>query len=274
MLDGTVVYKVTGSGNDFVMLDGRTEPLERWTPELIREICSRGTGVGADGFAVLQPGSRPGAVRFNFFNSDGGRSAMCGNAALCATRLSAWLELGPADGLVLETDSGDVPARCLPGPGQRAEVQLPPVADLTTPEIATLPGERTIRFTAVGVPHLVVLVEEVGAVPVLERGRELRSHAEVGPDGANVNFVGNGSGGWAMRTFERGVEAETLACGTGAAATAAVLAQSEGVALPVDIRTSSGAVLTVSVDSAAGGQFGRPQLAGEGRIVFRAIVGA
>ena len=64
MLDGTVVYKVTGSGNDFVMLDGRTEPLERWTPELIQEICSRGTGVGADGFAVLQPGSRPGAVRF------------------------------------------------------------------------------------------------------------------------------------------------------------------------------------------------------------------
>ena len=123
-MDGTVVYKVTGSGNDFVMLDGRTEPLERWTPELIREICARGTGVGADGFAVLQPGSRPGAVRFHFFNADGGRSAMCGNAALCATRLSAWLELGPAAGQVVETDSGDVPARCLPGPGQRERDHL------------------------------------------------------------------------------------------------------------------------------------------------------
>ncbi|MEE8193701.1 MAG: diaminopimelate epimerase [Gemmatimonadales bacterium] len=274
MLDGTVIYKVTGSGNDFVMLDGRTEPLERWTPELIREICARGTGVGADGFAVLQPGSRPGAVRFHFFNADGGRSAMCGNAALCATRLSAWLELGPAEGLVLETDSGDVPARCLPGPGQRAEIQLPPVADLTTPDIAAVSGERSIHFTAVGVPHLVVLVEDIGAVPLIERGRELRSHPAVGPDGANVTFVGNGSGGWAMRTFERGVEAETLACGTGAAASAAVLAQAEGVALPIDIRTSSGALLTVSTDAAAGGEFGRPRLAGEGRIVFRAILGA
>jgi diaminopimelate epimerase len=230
--------------------------------------------VGADGLAILQPGSRSGAVRFNFFNADGGRSQMCGNAALCATRLSAWLELGPAEGLVLETDSGDVPARCLPGPGHRAEIQLPPIADLTTPDIATLAGERSLHLTAVGVPHLVVLVDEVAAVPLLERGRELRSHAAVGPDGANVNFVGNGSGGWAMRTFERGVEAETLACGTGAAASAAVLAQIEGAVLPVDIRTSSGALLTVSANPVGGGGLGRPQLAGEGRMVFRAVLGS
>ena len=116
--------------------------------------------------------------------------------------------------------------------------------------------------------------EDLGAVPLLERGRELRSHAAVGPDGANVNFVGNGSGGWAMRTFERGVEAETLACGTGAAASAAVLAQAEGVALPIDIRTPSGVLLTVSAEVDAASGFGRPRLAGEGRILFRAILGA
>ena len=272
-MNGTVVYKMTGSGNDFVMLDGRVEPLERWTPDDIRAICARGTGVGADGLAILHPGSGPGAVRFNFFNRDGSRSAMCGNAALCAARLAAWLELAPRKGMVLETDSGPVEARCLDGPGERAEILLPEVAPVTEPAIATVAGERSIHLTAVGVPHLVVQVDDVAVVPLGERGRELRSHPATGAEGANVNFVSDGSGEWRMRTFERGVEDETLACGTGAAASAAVLTGSAGASLPLTIRTSSGALLVVSATPAPGGQFGQPRLAGEGRIVFRAILG-
>jgi diaminopimelate epimerase len=269
-VDGTVVYKMTGSGNDFVMLDGRNQRLGDWTPERIRAICARGTGIGADGLAVLEPGSGPAAVRFNFFNSDGGRSAMCGNAALCATRLACWLEMAPAEGLTLETDSGEVRARCLHGPGERAEILLPAIAQITVPDIAPAPGERSIHLTAVGVPHLVVLVEDVAAVALMERGRDLRCHPAVGADGANVNFVGTGSGEWRMRTYERGVEAETLACGTGAAAAAAVLSRVDGVTPPVEIRTSSGALLTVSADPASDGGLGRPRLEGEGRLVFRA----
>jgi diaminopimelate epimerase len=272
-VDGTVIYKMTGSGNDFVMLDGRTHQLQEWTPERIRGVCARGTGVGADGFAVLQPGSRPGAVRFNFFNSDGGRSPMCGNAALCAARLAAWLELAPTDGLTLETDAGEVEARCLGGPGERAEILLPAAAPVTAPDIAPAPGECALHLTAVGVPHLVVLVEDVEAVALLERGRELRHHPVVGPEGANVDFVAQGSNGWRMRTYERGVEAETLACGTGAAACAVVLTQAAGVSPPVHIRTSSGALLTVSAGPGSGDGFGRPWLAGEGRLVFRAVLG-
>ncbi len=268
-----MIYKMTGSGNDFVIVDGRVDPADSWTPELIRAICARGTGVGADGFVVLEPGSGPGAVRFHFFNADGGRSEMCGNAALCSVRLSAWLELATPDRIVLETDVGSQEGRCIEGQPERAEIELPSSTPLTSPDIPLEPGERTMRFTRVGVPHLVVLVDAVGEVSVRKRGRELRHHPGVGSDGANVNFVGNGGATWAMRTYERGVEAETLACGTGAVASAATLAAAAGAKLPIDIRCSSGALLTVSANPAADGSLPRPRLTGQARLVCRAVLG-
>jgi diaminopimelate epimerase len=157
--------------------------------------------------------------------------------------------------------------------GQRAEIHLGNVDHVDVPEIALAPGERAIGFATVGVPHLVVLVDDVEAVDLPKRGRELRHHAAVGPGGANVNFVSPSASGWAMRTFERGVEAETLACGTGAVASAAFLASSGRVTLPWDVRTASGSVLSV-----AGSPGGRGAvltdalLAGEGRLVFRAVL--
>jgi diaminopimelate epimerase len=269
--NGIVIYKMSGSGNDFVMADGRTQPAERWTPELIREVCERGTGVGADGLVVLEPGSRPGAVRFHFFNSDGSRAPMCGNGALCATRLAAWLELAPSAGLILETDAGDVEGRCLPGE-EAAEILTPPVGELTEPAIELAPGEDSIHFTTVGVPHLIVRVDDLAAVPLLQRGRVLRAHPAV-PGGANVNFLANGDGGWAMRTYERGVEAETLACGTGAVAATAVLALAGQAEPPLQIGTASGTLLTISADLAADRSLERPRLAGPARLVFRAVLG-
>ncbi|NIM50821.1 MAG: diaminopimelate epimerase [Gemmatimonadales bacterium] len=274
MLDGTVIYKMSGSGNDFVVVDGRSEPIEVWTPERIRAICARGTGVGADGFVVLEPGSKPDAVRFHFFNSDGSRAPMCGNGALCAARLACWLELAPADGMTLETDAGPVAARCLPGDEERAELSLPSPGEITSPDIPLEAGERSVHLTTVGVPHVVVLVEDLASVPLPERGRELRSHAALAPAGANINFVANGHRGWAMRTYERGVEAETLACGTGAVASAAVLAHAGVASLPLDVCTASGALLTVSADLAATGAVKDPRLAGQARLVFRAVLGA
>lgn len=269
---GAVVYKMSGSGNDFVVADGRTVPLDRWTPERIRAVCSRGMGVGADGFVLLECGSTAGAVRFHFFNSDGGRASMCGNAALCATRLAAWLELAPAQGMLLETDAGGVEARCLDGPGHRAELVLPSTAELTTPDIQLMTGERSVHLTTVGVPHLVVLVDDVARVPLLQRGRELRGHPELAPDGANVNFISGESSDWAMRTYERGVEAETLACGTGAVAAAAVLAHLGMSRLPLGVGTASGCVLRVSGELTGRGQLNCPRIAGEGRLVFRAVL--
>lgn len=271
-MKGAIIYKMSGSGNDFVFVDGRSSPLEHWPPEQIAVVCARRTGVGADGLVVLEPGSRPDAVRFHFFNSDGGRASMCGNAALCAARLAAWLELVPPDGMLLETDVGPLEARCVPGDEERAEIALPPVEPATVPDIAPAPGERAIRLTRVGVPHLVVLVDGVGAVRLLDRGRELRFHPALGPEGANVNFVALQDGRWAMRTYERGVEAETLACGTGAAACVAALGGPPSITLPWDVRAASGTTLTVS-GRFSGGQLLDPRLIGEARLVFRAVLG-
>lgn len=272
-MKGSIVFKMSGSGNDFVFVDGRTSPLTAWTAERIRAVCARGTGIGADGVVVLEPGTAPGRVRFHFFNNDGSRADMCGNAALCATRLAAWLELAPVQEMVLETDAGDVETRCLAGEGERAEILLPPVGDITSPEITLAPGELSIHLTRVGVPHLVVRVGNLAAVPLAKRGSALRSDPKAGPAGANVNFVAVAGSQWAMRTFERGVEAETLACGSGAAACAAVLAQNGGVEFPWDVRSASGAILTVTPAS-DGRPLRRARLAGEGRLVFRAILDA
>jgi diaminopimelate epimerase len=175
--------------------------------------------------------------------------------------------------MVLETDSGPVRGRCLRGDGERSEIELPPTTPLATPDISLAPGEQLVRFTTVGVPHLVVLVDDLEAVEVAERGRELRQHPLTAPAGANVNFVAKDKAGWSMRTYERGVEAETLACGTGAVACAATLASSCGVALPVVLRTRSRTELTVNANVAREGALHHPLLAGPGRLTYRAVLG-
>lgn len=270
------MYKMSASGNDFVMVDGRTSPVSDWTPERIRKVCARRTGIGADGVAVIEPGSTPGAIKFSYFNRDGRRVPMCGNASLCAVRLAARMELAPADAMVLETDIGPIPARVLPGDGEMAEIVFPDVIGLTVPDIEVAPGERSIHFVEVGVPHLVVVVDEVDAPAAAPdvRGRALRSHQALGPEGANVNFVGCNNGIWKIRTYERGVEAETLACGTGAVAAAATLANIGHVDLPWRVQTTSGAILKVSGTPTSDpvNCLAEPRLAGEARMILRGVL--
>ena len=201
---GTVVYKMTGSGNDFVFVDGRPRGPGAWTAEQIQTLCDRQRGVGADGFVVVEPGSAPNAVRFHFFNRDGGRAAMCGNGALCATRIAGRLELASPAGMLLETDAGAYRSRCLDGPGELAELVLGDLPAPSSPAVSLGKGERQAYLALVGVPHLVVPVDDLEAVPIMERGRALRSAPALGPDGAPVNFLGQlAGGGWGMRTYER-----------------------------------------------------------------------
>ena len=122
-MKGIVFYKMTGSGNDFVLLDGRTTTLADWPAARIVDVCDRRLGVGADGLVILTP-EAPGAVRMDFFNCDGSRAAMCGNAALCSTRLSAHLEMAPATGMRLVTGAGTFMTRCRVEP-DLAELNLP-----------------------------------------------------------------------------------------------------------------------------------------------------
>jgi diaminopimelate epimerase len=201
-----------------------------------------------------------------YYNADGSRASMCGNAALCCTRLATELGSPLSRDLVFETDAGRMKGRIRDGV---AEIDLTPVsvvADKTA--IPTEPGEQRIGFAIAGVPHLTVLCEDVQRVPLDDRGRSLRFHKIVMPDGANANFVSRAgqSGAWDMRTFERGVEGETLACGTGAVASAVLLSRWGVARSPVSLRTRSGRTLTVRLTR--DGEAWLPSLSGEGRIVF------
>src|SRR2546425_12685077 len=148
-------------------------------------VCARGTGIGADGLVFVAPGAAPGVVRMAYFNSDGSRAAMCGNAALCSTQLAARLGLANGRGMSLETDAGTYESRC--APGERAELRLAPVrAPQQVPGLSVVDGERRAALAMVGVPHLIVLVDEVDRVDVARRGSGLRSDPALGPEGANV----------------------------------------------------------------------------------------
>ncbi len=277
-LAGIPIHKMTGSGNDFVMVDGRYATPEQWSPEDIRAVCARGTGVGADGLVFLGPGSAPDAVRMIYFNADGSRAAMCGNAALCSTWLAARLGLANPHGMALETDAGTYQSRCAPpdpAGGDRAELHLAPVhVPAAVPGLATLPPERRAVLGTVGVPHLVVLVDDVSRVDLAERGRALRFDPALGPEGANVNFVSPGPNPseWHMRTYERGVEAETLACGTGAVAAACALSDWALAQPPVTVLTRSGRRLDIRARKAADGTYDDVWLAGEARLVLRGVI--
>ncbi len=268
---------MTGSGNDFVMVDGRNSSPDDRAVTDIKAVCARGTGIGADGMVFVGPGSTAGAVRMIYFNNDGSR-AMCGNAALCTTRLAAHLGLANALAMRVETDGGTFESRCARSDG-RAELRFAAVtAPTVVPDTVLAAGERRAALAMVGVPHLVVLVDDVEPVDVMHRGRLLRHEPALGPEGANVNFVappppaGKGRGEWRMRTYERGVEAETLACGTGAIAVACAIDQWGLGTLPLSLRTRSGRTLDVRGQRGPEGGYEDVWLVGEAQLVLRGVI--
>jgi diaminopimelate epimerase len=276
-LTGLSFFKLVGSGNDFVFLDGQDATLRTMEdPGVVRRICDRRGGVGADGVVWLLPPS-PGddaAYEMRYYNADGSRADLCGNAALCSITLATRTGLAPVDrAFRFRTDAGTLSGKRIAS--DRSEITMPPVRALRLdlPALAA-PGERRVGFANSGVPHLVVEVEDVDGIEVNVRGRSLRGDATLGPEGANVNFVSAvGDGTWRMRTYERGVEAETLACGTGAVACAALLQRwgrtSTGATTVV---TRSGLPVSVSLDP--NDLAAEPRLTGEGRIVFEGRFGS
>jgi diaminopimelate epimerase len=267
-VSATRFFKMTGSGNDFVVLDGRESPASTWTPSRIAAVCDRRSGVGSDGLVVLEPEDH--AVRMHYWNADGSRAALCGNAALCSARLAVRIGMAPPESIPLLTDAGLVASRCV-GDRERAEIRLPE-APIPAPVPAIVPaeGERAIWLGTVGVPHLVVLVDDVTRMDVEGRGRELRHHPAAGAAGANANFVSapeRSGAPWLIRTFERGVEGETLACGTGTVAAGLALAAHCGMALPLEFQSWGGGALTVRA-AIDGGRAADVWLGGEGRLVF------
>ncbi|MEO7962905.1 MAG: diaminopimelate epimerase [Gemmatimonadaceae bacterium] len=259
-------WKMTGSGNDFVFFDAMHSPPESLaTPAVIGALCDRRNGIGADGVVFLEP--EPGLdFGMKYYNRDGSLAEMCGNAALCSARLATDLGIvSKGRPFAFQTPSGPVNARFVDG---LPEIDMVPIKELTSAFSTALEsGERAIGYARVGVPHVIVLCEDVERVDVTRRGRVLRLLPQLAA-GANANFISgsDNSGAWLMRTYERGVEAETLACGTGAVAAVALLSAWGLVPNEASLRTRSGRILSVRVP--VDGSHAAPVLRGEGRVVF------
>ncbi len=236
-------WKMHGAGNDFILFDDRSPSVPSDNRAWLAAIASRRTGVGCEGIILLQNADEA-DVRMRFFNPDGRPAEMCGNGARCAARLAYDLGMAGAN-MTLVTDAGLIRAAV-----EDASVRL----DLTAPQDVVpqqdleLAGQTlSIGRANTGVPHVVLEVDRVDEVEVVETGRAIRHQRLFEPAGTNVNFVQQLAPGLlAMRTYERGVEAETGACGTGAVAAAIIMAARGHVHSPVRTTTRSGDTLTVA----------------------------
>lgn len=234
-------WKLTGAGNDFVLLSDLPRGYSGRT--LAKRLCDRRFGVGADGLLVVARGR--GEIRVDYWNSDGSLS-FCGNGTRCAALWTTEQGWNPRMRLPLRTSRGLRRAR--PTASGRAEVAMPQPAHLRFDLRLTALGRKlTAHFVDTGVPHCVVFVPDVEKIDVAGLGRALRFHPAFGKAGANVDFVSGRKNNLVLRTYERGVEAETLSCGTGIVA-AAVVARGLGRSGPrARVHVRAGAVLHVSM---------------------------
>jgi len=257
--------KMSGAGNDFVVLEGSAwDALQGDRARWVRGVCRRGLSVGADGVLVVSPGGT-GRVRVSFFNPDGGE-AFCGNGSRCAARFAATRGLASGNSMILATSIGEVPAVVT---GEVVSLTLPAPEDRGDLVLVSPVGEFHARFVSAGVPHVVVPVKGLASYPIERVGPVLRRHPALGPDGANVNLVEDDESGRVhVRTFERGVENETLACGTGAVAVACAARRGPGATVIVVPR--SGLPLSVTLPGAEHPGFAR--LTGDARFVFEGVL--
>jgi diaminopimelate epimerase len=244
--------KMSGSGNDFVVIDHR-QPLiaEADIAGFTRAVCRRRLGIGADGLILIEHTPRPDVdFRWRYFNADGSLGEMCGNGAMCGARFAVAHNIAPAE-CRFETPAGDIAARV---PDAREATVSVSMVDASLPgkplTIETTAGLLDVTTVMVGVPHVVVVFDDVDAAfdeaAFHQWGRELRYHPEFQTAGTNVNAIHVIDDHTVrMRTWERGVEAETLACGTGAIASAIVAVERSLVSRPVSVVVSSGRTLQV-----------------------------
>lgn len=261
--------KMSGAGNDFILVDNRDGRVAL-TPAQVARLCHRQFGIGADGVLLLKPAANGAAQwAWDFYNSDGSTADMCGNGARCFARF-ARRAAGGEGPLTFETGAGVITGTF---DGERVTVNLTPPHGLRLDEtVATAARPVTVHSLNTGVPHAVVFVPDADAAMVQERGRELRFHPHFGPKGTNVNFVQVlGPGAIRVRTYERGVEGETLACGTGVTAAALVSTRKHGWPSPVDVQVQGGDRLQVAFREAVG-EFADVRLTGPATFVFEGTV--
>jgi diaminopimelate epimerase len=242
---GIPFSKLNGSGNDFLLIDNR-EDVMRGVDRLsfVAKVCDRSRSIGADGVILIEP-SRRADFRWDFYNADGSRAEMCGNGGRCAARFAATRRIAGRE-MAFETLAGTLHASVR---GRRVKLQMTRPRGLAVDRSLTLGGKKfSYSFLDTGVPHAVLFVPDASRVDVAGIGRGIRRHKAFAPRGTNVDFVQPVDGALYVRTYERGVEGETLACGTGAVASGILAAVRGLVAPPVAVRTSGGEILTIHFD--------------------------
>ncbi len=258
--------KMSGAGNDFILLDNRAGNIALTREQVVR-LCHRQFGIGADGVMLLVP-ARTGQAdwAWQFYNSDGSDAEMCGNGARCFARYIQRTTGWSQPSVAFETVAGVIRADF---DGDRVTVNLTSPHSLRLREgVKTSQGELEVSSLNTGVPHAVVFVPDADRAMVQQLGAELRWHEHFKPRGTNVNFAQvKGPNFIRVRTYERGVEGETLACGTGVSASAMIASALHGFTSPVRVQVQGGDELEVAFSS-RDGQFGDVRLKGPATFVF------
>lgn len=269
--------KMTGSGNDFILVDNRKGLVDTDNcRELVRRSCRRKLSAGADGFIFIENDPEV-DFRWRFFNADGSEAEMCGNGSRCATRFAHLWGVTAKAQMSFRTLAGIIRAEVM---GERVKVRMTAPHGLEN-DLCVETGDRSLclHFINTGVPHVVMLEESSASLEnadVLHLGRTLRYHSRFQPAGTNVNFAFvSDQHHMAIRTYERGVEDETLACGTGSIASALVAASKRLVASPVEVLTRSGETLTIHYEmppAADPGGFTEVYMEGDAKVVYEAVL--
>src|SRR5215469_9995856 len=260
--------KMNGAGNDFILFDNRAGDIDLDRSQIAR-LCDRHRGIGADGILLLQQPTNRADFRMRYFNADGGEAEMCGNGARCFARF-AYKVGGKKGKISFETPAGVIFAELK---GDLVTLQMTEPTDLRLNiGLSIAPENKTIHFINSGVPHVVIPVAKINDADVLRDGAAIRYHKIFSPNGTNVNFIENrGPKKIAIRTYERGVEDETLACGTGIVASALIFAASENCEGPVIVLARGGDELQVGFERTRD-QFRNVTLTGPAEFVFEGTI--
>lgn len=236
-------WKMHGAGNDFILVDDRNLKFPASDHAWLAALGSRRTGVGCEGIILIQP-SDTAHFAMRFFNPDGSEVDMCGNGARCIARLAHEIGVAP-DHMKFETGAGLIEAEMV---GERVRLAMTLPKDWRLNQVLDLGGvKRPYGFVNSGVPHVVMPVADLDAEDVARNGAAIRYHADFAPKGTNANFIKvTGPSSLRIRTYERGVEAETLACGTGMVAAGLIAGRMGWVKAPVAITCASGDVIEVN----------------------------
>lgn len=259
---------MNGAGNDFILIDNRGGDVHL-NPNQIARLCDRHRGIGADGILLLESASDHADFRMRYFNADGGEAEMCGNGARCFARFAHKMA-GAEHNISFETPAGVISAELA---GNLVTLQMTEPTDLRRSVPLQIGAvKRVVHFINSGVPHVVVFVAQIAEVDVPREGSAIRHHEAFSPKGANVNFIEKrGADKIAVRTYERGVEDETLACGTGVVASALVFAATENVNGPISVLARGGDELQVGFRK-TDGQFKNVTLTGPAEFVFEGTI--